>query len=49
MTYILYINDSPYGIGDLKYVHELIIDYLLNCNMYGKEQVKFEIKKKVLV
>jgi hypothetical protein len=48
--YILYLNGSVYGTGDLKYIHELITDYVLHCKMYGKEEVNFKIeKKKVLV
>lgn len=44
MNYRLYLNDKPYGIGDLKYMNELISDWL-NCNMYGSDQSIFKIEK----
>lgn len=43
--YFLYLNDTIYGHGDLKYVHELIHNYVIIKELYGKEQVDFIIVK----
>lgn len=44
--YILYMNDKLYGRGDLRYMHELITDHLLTKQMYGAEEVSFQIVKR---
>ena len=42
-TYICYLNGKLYGKGDLEYIHELFIDYVINCNMYGQKECDFKI------
>lgn len=49
MHYYLYIRKVDqdkyefYGSGDMKYLLELMNDYLVLCNMYGKESVEFKV------
>jgi hypothetical protein len=43
--YICYLNGKFYGTGDLKYMKELFVDYVVNCKMYGKSEVDFKIVK----
>lgn len=40
-----YLNGKFYGSGDLHYMHELFKDYVLDCGMYGKDEVDFKIVK----
>lgn len=41
--YILYLNGSPYGRGDLPYMMELINDYVMTNKLYGHSEVEFQI------
>lgn len=41
----LYMNGSLYGCGDLAYMTELIRDYVEYCEMYGKDSVRFDIRR----
>lgn len=41
--YVLILNDSIYGVGDMKYMNELIHDRLIHKNNYDQDRVKFEI------
>lgn len=43
--YKCYLNGVFYGIGDLKYMQELFVDYVVTCKMYGREQCEFNIVK----
>lgn len=44
-TYLCYLNGKFYGGGDLKYMRELFIDYVVNCKMYCKDEVEFKVIK----
>lgn len=41
--YILYLNGSPYGRGDLPYIMELIQDYVITNKLYEADEVEFHI------
>lgn len=41
--YILFLNEKIYGSGNLKYINELITDYLITSEMYKAEEVVFKI------
>jgi len=43
--YKCYLNGQLYGSGDLKYIQELFVDYVVTCKMYGKVEVEFKIIK----
>ena len=45
LRYTLYLNGSFYGCGTIEYINELISDYLVNCNMYGRNEVDFRVEK----
>jgi len=45
-VYQCYLNGSFYGSGNLEYMKELFIDYVITCEMYGKDKCSFEIVKK---
>lgn len=34
-----------YGVGDMRYIHELIFDYLIKNKMYDRNNVEFRIEK----
>ena len=34
-----------YGIGDMSYIRELLFDYLVKNNLYGREEVEFKVVK----
>ena len=44
-TYECYLNGEFYGSGDLYYMKELFVDYVITCEMYGKKQCDFKIIK----
>jgi hypothetical protein len=44
-VYKCYLNGKFYGSGNLKYMHELFKDYVINCKMYGREECEFKIIK----
>lgn len=43
--YSLYLNGKFYGSGPLEYMNELIRDYVVICQMYGKKKVSFDIEE----
>ncbi len=43
--YECYLNGKPYGAGDLHYMKELFVDYFITCEMYGKEEADFKVKR----
>jgi hypothetical protein len=45
-TYQLFLNGEFYGSGDLRYMNELISDYVVTCRLYGKDEVDFKVVKK---
>lgn len=45
MRYICYLNDKVYGMGSKEYMAELFKDYVVHCEMYGKKEVKFVVKR----
>ena len=34
-----------YGIGEMYYIRELLFDYLVKNNLYGREEVEFKVAK----
>lgn len=45
MTYSMYLNGYFYGRGDLKYIEELIVDYVFICEMYGRKHCDIRIEE----
>lgn len=43
--YKCFINGEFYGIGDLDYMRELFVDYVVTCKMYGKDEIEWKIVK----
>lgn len=43
-SYVLFLNGEAYGRGPKDYMIELMNDYL-NCDMYGREEVAFVIRR----
>lgn len=43
--YFLWLNDKPYGRGDISYMSELITDYLRTYGESTMGGTKFEIKE----
>lgn len=41
--YECWLNGQFYGGGNLAYMKELFVDYVINCEMYGKKQAEFKI------
>ncbi|WP_157861628.1 hypothetical protein [Bacillus mycoides] len=37
----LYINDKFYAMGSYEYLETVVRDWIINCEMYGKEKVTF--------
>lgn len=46
VRYVLYLNGKPYGTGDLRYMHELITDYISRMESFGTEEVEFKIERR---
>lgn len=44
-VYALFLEGTLYGKGPLVYVHELLRDYIVVHELYGKEHVKADIVK----
>lgn len=44
-VYKCYLNGSLYGSGNLDYMRELFVDYVVTCQMYGKKECDFKIVK----
>lgn len=44
--YACFLNGKLYGCGDVEYVNDLFRDYVVNCEMYGKDDCTFQITKK---
>jgi len=38
-------KDTFYGNGDMKYMMELMSDYLLVHDMYGRNEISFKIER----
>lgn len=45
MKYTCYLNGHFYAIGDLNYMKELFINYVIDCEMYDNDEVEFKIVK----
>ncbi|MEB9454201.1 hypothetical protein [Bacillus anthracis] len=43
--YRLYLNGDYYGFGPIDYINSLIRDYLVDCELYGREKVDFRVEK----
>jgi hypothetical protein len=43
--YKCYLNGKFYGGGNLQYMRELFVDYVISHKMYGKSEVDFKIVK----
>ncbi|HFK1685263.1 TPA: hypothetical protein ACGXND_005230 [Bacillus tropicus] len=43
--YLLFLNGKYYGCGSKDHINSLITDYIVNCDMYGKEEVYFKVLK----
>ena len=44
-SYRLFLNGQFYGSGKLDFMHELIKDYLITNEMYGKSECVFKIEQ----
>lgn len=44
--YACFLNGKLYGTGDLEYMNELFRDYVVACEMYGRESCEFRIVRK---
>jgi hypothetical protein len=44
--YACYLNGNIYGVGDLEYMNELFRDYVVTCEMYGREVCEFKIVRR---
>ncbi|MDE3840950.1 hypothetical protein C0966_16920 (plasmid) [Bacillus methanolicus] len=45
--YKCYLNGKFYGFGNLEYMKELFVDYVVLNRMYGRDEVDFKIIKEV--
>jgi hypothetical protein len=43
--YTFYLNGTVYGTGDLDYMRELFVDYVVKMKMYDRLSVDFRITK----
>lgn len=43
--YTCYLNGKFYGRGDLEYMKELFVDYVVSSEMYGKDESDWKIVK----
>ncbi len=41
--YKCYLNGKFYGQGNLDYMRELFVDYIVTCKMYGKVESNWRI------
>lgn len=41
--YTCYLNGKFYGYGPPEYMNELFRDYVVACQLYGKQEVSFDI------
>ncbi|KAA0813070.1 hypothetical protein SFC27_22585 [Bacillus licheniformis] len=44
--YACFLNGKFYGAGDLEYMHELFRDYVVYCEMYGRDDCTFRVTTK---
>ncbi|MGG1103251.1 hypothetical protein ABES74_04145 [Bacillus subtilis] len=44
--YAYFLNGKLYGCGDIEYMNDLFRDYVVNCEMYGKDDCTFRITTK---
>jgi hypothetical protein len=45
VRYSCYLNGKFYGSGNLAYMKELFVDYVIFHRMYGRSEVDFKIVK----
>lgn len=49
-TFSLYIKEGSkfmlYGTGSQRYIRELLFDYLVINDLYGKDEIEFKIKRR---
>lgn len=43
--YRLYLNGDYYGFGPIDHINSLIRDYLVDFELYGREEVDFRVEK----
>lgn len=36
----------PYGTGSMRYIRELLFDYLVINDLYGKDEIEFKIERR---
>lgn len=41
--YACFLNGKLYGTGDLAYMNDLFRDWVVYCEMYGKDDVTFRV------
>ncbi|WP_303984514.1 hypothetical protein [Niallia circulans] len=41
--YACFLNGKLYGKGDLAYMNDLFRDWVVDCEMYGKDDVTFRV------
>lgn len=44
--YSCFLNGKLYGCGDVEYMNELFRDYVVNYEMYGRDDCSFRITTK---
>lgn len=44
--YACFLNGKLYGCGDIEYMNELFRDYVVYCEMYGRDDCTFRITTK---
>ncbi|WP_057080589.1 hypothetical protein [Bacillus amyloliquefaciens] len=44
--YACFLNGKLYGCGDMEYMNDLFRDYVVTCEMYGKDDCTFQITTK---
>lgn len=42
-VYACFLNGKLYGKGDLDYMKDLFRDWVVDCEMYGKDDVTFRV------
>ncbi|AOO61099.1 hypothetical protein BBJ33_06040 [Bacillus velezensis] len=44
--YACFLNGKLYGCGDIEYMNDLLRDYVVYCEMYGRDDCTFRITTK---
>lgn len=44
--YACFLNGKLYGCGDIEYMNDLFRDYVVYCEMYGRDDCTFRITTK---